>query len=141
MTFLLPFFTSLPDTNIFPEKWSSLDFYLYVWYTLCTEAKDAVSRQKNISVLRCCMRAPNLGLLHYPRKKRLQVVLAARAEQDSQGKGVEGVEAKCKLQPCKQRQETPGSLLKVIPPPSALLAPAVSPCAFFATLRKGSWQR
>lgn len=87
------------------------------------------------------MRAPNMGFLHYPCKKRLQVVLTARAEQDSQGKGVEGVEDKCKLQPCKQRQETLGSLLKVIPPPSASPAPAVSLRAFFATPRKGSWQR
>lgn len=65
------FFTpgaSCPNTNIFIEKQSSLDFYLCVWYSSCTEAKDTATRQKNIDVLRCCMRAPNVGLLHYPRK-------------------------------------------------------------------------
>lgn len=48
---------------------------------------------------------------------------------------------KRKLQPCKQRQETLSSLLKVIPPPSASPAPAVSLCALFAMRRKGSWRR
>lgn len=91
------FFTpgaSCPDTNIFTEKRSSLGFYLCMWYVLCTEAKDTATRQKNANVMRCCMRAPNVGL---PTQRRRQAVLAARARKGSQGKAVENVQAEARV--------------------------------------------
>lgn len=76
---------SCPNTNIFTEKWSSLDFHLCVWYNVFTEGKNKAIRQKNISLRRRCIRAFSVRLLHYSQK----AVLTARAGQVARAMGNE----------------------------------------------------
>jgi len=65
MTFLLQEHPAPIPTS---ENQSSLDFYRCLWYSLCAEAKDTATRQKNIDIARCCMRARDVGSLRYPGK-------------------------------------------------------------------------